>query len=142
MAYEIADLPAHLQASAMKQLAAPKAEAAAKPKDGSALEERFAGLITRYGLPAPIREYVYAPPRKFRSDFCWLDARVLVEMEGGVWGKKSGHNSGVGIERDCERSRLATLHGFRVFRVTRKSLDESEATVMEHLRKILEVKQA
>ena len=160
MAYEIADLPEHLRGQAEAQLsgqalAAPAPKRRARPvkadapkpvkaeqpkpvKKVSALEERFAGLVVRYGMPEPVREYVYAPPRKFRSDFCWLDARLLVELEGGVWGGKSGHNSGVGIERDCERSRLASRNGFRVYRVTRKSLDESEAVIMEGIREIIE----
>ena len=104
---------------------------------GSGLEQLFAAIVKRYDLPPPVREFAYALPRRFRADFAWPKVQLLVELEGGVWGRKSGHNSGTGIETDCKRSRLASLHGYRVFRITRKALDENEAEIMAQLTEIL-----
>ena len=105
---------------------------------GSELEESFLAVLRLYRLPEPEREVLYAPPRKVRCDFLFRQAGLIVEMEGGVWSRgKTGHNSGSGIENDCERSRLASLHGYRVFRVTRKALDEKPAELMEQIGAIL-----
>ena len=105
---------------------------------GSELEESFLAVLRLYRLPEPEREVLYAPPRKVRCDFLFRQAGLIVEMEGGVWSRgKTGHNSPSGIENDCERSRLASLHGLKVFRVTRKALDEKAGEIMEQIGAIL-----
>ena len=105
---------------------------------GSELEESFLAVLRLYRLPEPEREVLYAPPRKVRCDFLFRQAGLIVEMEGGVWSRgKTGHNSGSGIEHDCLRSRLASLHGLKVYRVTRKALDENPGELMEQIGAIL-----
>ena len=53
-------------------------------------------------------EYRFHKIRKFRFDFCWPEAKVAVEMAGGIWAReKSGHSSGRGLERDYEKLNLA-----------------------------------
>lgn len=69
-----------------------------------------------------------APERLYRSDFAWPEQRVLVEVEGAIWaGGKSGHNSGTGITRDCEKANLATLRGWRTLRFVEKHIKSGEA---------------
>lgn len=81
-------------------------------------------------------EYRYCKPRLYRADYAIPSVRLLVELEGGVWraSGKGAHAGGTAIERDCERSRLASMHGYRVYRLTRKALEEQPMQVMEQLR--------
>lgn len=69
------------------------------------------------GLPEPVREFVFAPGRKFRADFAYPGRRLLIEVEGGTWGR-GGHSSHAGISRDIEKGNAATLNGWRVLRCT------------------------
>ena len=91
-----------------------------------------------------VREFEAIPGRKFRYDFyCaigkrgaitsarsveWDIKKVLVEVQGGVWLKgKSGHSSGTGITRDCEKLSLAAVHGYRCIVVTPAQIKSGQA---------------
>lgn len=86
------------------------------------------------------REYVFAPPRRFRADFrVWRPMRLkqcLVEIEGVTrFGKSLGrHQTADGFANDCEKYNLAALRGFVVFRFTETMLREGqlEATLAEY----------
>lgn len=97
----------------------------------SRIEEDFFVQMQWAKLPAPEREYRAISGRAFRFDFAWPDSRLLVEVQGGVWGvkkgNKTGHNTGVGINRDCEKSNLATLAGWRVLSVTTNHIRTGQA---------------
>lgn len=85
----------------------------------SRLETKFMLIWTSIGGPIPMRELKMVPNRKFRWDFAWPGKRVAVEVEGGTWmGKHGAHSSGRGIKRDCDKGNLATLAGWRFFRLT------------------------
>ena len=47
-------------------------------------EARFATLWDAAGGPERQREYRFAPPRRWREDFAWPQARLLIEIEGGL----------------------------------------------------------
>jgi len=68
------------------------------------------------GLPEPEQQYKFCKTRKFRADFCWPFAKLLVEIEGGEWMRKGRHTSGKGYTQDCEKYNLATIEGWRVLR--------------------------
>ena len=36
-------------------------------------------------IPTPEVEYRFAPPRRWRFDFAWVDQKVAVEVEGGLY---------------------------------------------------------
>lgn len=84
--------------------------------------DAFLLLVEAHGLPLPQTEYVFAPPRKFRADYCWPEAKVIVERNGGIW-KKGGHSSGGGILRDYEKSNLAQLAGYKYLQFTPRELE-------------------
>lgn len=96
----------------------------------SALEETFMGQITLhhrvFGFPLPEREVSPIPGRKFRFDFAWTDRKLLVEIQGGTWGK-GGHSTGSGIDRDTEKLNLATIHGWRVMQFTGTQVRDGRA---------------
>ena len=77
------------------------------------------------GMPGPEREVMYAREigRKFRADFGWPEARVLVEYEGGVT-TGGAHGSVSGILRDIDRANAAAACGWLRFRVWRGMLDD------------------
>ena len=86
----------------------------------------FLLLCAAHGLPVPETEVVFAPPRKFRADYLFRSAKVIVEKNGAVW-MKGGHSSGKGIMRDYEKSNLAQLLGWRLFSFTPQQLNSGEA---------------
>lgn len=102
----------------------------------SELEEHFAGLVRLFGLPEPVREFRFAPPRKFRFDFVFPDAMVGIELDGGSW-SGGRHVRGAGFERDCEKMNLATSMGYRVFRFTRGMLERDPAGCIDMVREAL-----
>ena len=66
----------------------------------SELETRFATLWDAAGGPELQREYRFAPPRRWRADFAWPQARLLVEIEGGLW-KRGRHLTPQGFAADA-----------------------------------------
>lgn len=90
----------------------------------SDLEAEFLKIwceVTR--LPLPDQEVQFHPERKWRFDFAWIEQRVAVELQGGTFMPgKSGHTSGRGIQRDCEKGNAATLLGWRVLQFTTQDL--------------------
>lgn len=88
--------------------------------------------------PALEEQYRYASPRKFRADFAHVPSRLLIELEGGVTthGAHGGRISGT--LADLERSRQASAHGWRVFRVCRVDLEKQPDEVVRLLRQAVE----
>lgn len=92
----------------------------------SHLEDTLASHIKLLGLPEPIREYVAIPGRRFRWDFAWPSFRLLLEVQGGTWGK-GAHSGGAGASRDCEKGNLATCAGWRTLSVTTDQIRKGQA---------------
>ena len=77
-------------------------------------------------------EFRFHQERKWRADYaCFVcdehtgvsyDAKVLIEVDGGIWagirGGRSAHVGGVGQLRDMEKQRAAALLGYRMLRYT------------------------
>ena len=94
--------------------------------DKSDLERALAFAIRAAGLPAPETQYSYVPGRKFAADFAWPEARLLVEVQGGVY-TRGAHGSVGGVLRDIERLNLATLAGWRMLRFAGQHIERGEA---------------
>jgi hypothetical protein len=71
------------------------------------------------GLPMPTPEYQFAKDdgRRWRFDWCWVDQKVVLEVEGGVW-TAGRHTRPKGFLSDLEKYNRATQLGYRVFRCT------------------------
>lgn len=83
-------------------------------------------LFAAAGLPEPVPEYRFAPPRRWRADFAWPAYQVALEVEGGVW-TGGRHVRGSGFIKDLEKyNRLAAM-GFLLVRCTPKMLASGEA---------------
>ena len=97
-----------------------------------AQRERWEALLIQHvraaGLPAPVREYVFLPPRKWRLDLAWPEVRVGVEVDGGEWLPGGGrHQRGLGYRRDRERDAHALIAGWRILRVVPAQIRSGEA---------------
>lgn len=96
--------------------------------------DTFVLLCRAHGLPTPETEVVFAPPRKYRADYVFRDAKVIVEKNGGIW-TKGGHSSGRGILRDYAKSNLAQLEGWTYLVYTPQQLESGAA--IEDLKAVL-----
>ncbi len=94
------------------------------------LEDTLAFQLDALSIPYT-REYQAIPNRRFRFDFAIepiAETRLLIEVQGGTWGRtRSGHSTGSGIQRDCEKHNLAVLAGFRVLMFTSKDVKSGVA---------------
>ena len=88
----------------------------------SELEWRLLNRIEHAGLPMPTPEHRFAPPRRWRFDFAWVEQWVAVEVEGGTW-TSGRHVRGAGYDNDCEKYDEAVLMGWRILRFTAHHID-------------------
>ena len=75
------------------------------------------------GIPYE-REFWFAPPRKWRSDF--MLGSLLVEIEGGAY-VQGRHTRGSGFEKDAEKYNAAVELGYRVLRYTPAMIESGDA---------------
>ena len=82
-------------------------------------------LCRAHGFPLPETEQRFHPSRRWRADYLWRDARVILEVDGGIYrgGKGGGmaiggHSSIAGILRDMEKGNQAQLCGYVYLRAT------------------------
>lgn len=92
----------------------------------SELEETLAWQIKVARLPEPQREFRFLPSRRFRFDFCWLDRRIALEIDGGIW-TGGRHTRGKGAMSDAEKYSLAAIEGWRILRVTGQHINNGLA---------------
>ena len=90
----------------------------------SDVEETLAFQLTACEIPFD-RQVQPIPGRKFAYDFQVDD--ILIEVQGGVYMDKSGHNTGNGVTRDCEKNNLAVLNGYRTLMFTSKMVNDGVA---------------
>lgn len=65
----------------------------------------------------PIAEYRFHKSRKWRFDYAFVEYKVAVEIEGGIW-TQGRHIRPYGFKADMEKYNAATALGWRVFRFT------------------------
>lgn len=95
----------------------------------SPLEAMLDQQMRLCGFPKFVREYRFdnrTRPRQWRFDFAWIEYRVAVEVEGGVW-SNGRHTRGQGFISDTEKYNRATLQGWRVLRYTRDAIESGQA---------------
>lgn len=86
---------------------------------GSELERTFETQLKQIGLEERgltwVREHVFHPERKWAFDFAFVEQKVAIEIEGGVW-KRGRHTRPTGFIKDCEKYNAAAEMGWTVFR--------------------------
>lgn len=84
---------------------------------GNVGEQTLAYQCIADHLPSFRQNYIFLADRKFELDFAWVDYRIGVEINGGVW-SKGAHGRPLAILRDMEKSNLLVLAGWKVLRYT------------------------
>ena len=99
----------------------------AKPKkDYDKIYRIFELSITGAGLPAVTREFKFAPPRRWKTDFAWPDFRLILEVEGGAY-THGRHTRGASYVADMEKYNELAIRGFFLLRVTPGQVETGEA---------------
>jgi hypothetical protein len=102
----------------------------------SALEDQFALQLKLYKIDHLFRrEFTFHHARKWRFDFADPVSKIAIELQGGVFGKKSGHNSGVGIRNDMEKSNEAVRLGWKLYKFYVD--DVKKGTAIQYLLKVM-----
>jgi very-short-patch-repair endonuclease len=92
------------------------------PADTARLDARlFLALCHQRGLPAPVTEHRFSPPRRWRFDYSWIEAKVALESDGGIW-SRGRHTRPAGYLADLLKLNTAAALGWRVLRVDRRQL--------------------
>jgi Protein of unknown function (DUF559)/Transcriptional regulator, AbiEi antitoxin len=86
----------------------------------SETEDAFLQLCDDHGIPRPL---VNHRVDGFEVDFCWPDARLIVETDG------RHHATRAAFERDRARDALLTSVGWRAMRFTRRQVRRASAQV-------------
>ena len=79
----------------------------------------FIDTLIHIGLPTPVTEYQFAPPRKWRWDVCFPDSehKLAMEIDGGIW-SKGRHVRGGGFIKDMEKQNAGVMLGWSLLRFT------------------------
>jgi hypothetical protein len=103
-------------------------------------KERYPLVLPMLRTLAPdaVAELVFHPIRKWRSDFAIPSARLLIEIDGGVF-TNGRHTRGAGfIEDQCKHNAAAVL-GYFVLRFV--PADIKSGTLIDTVRKALHQKE-
>lgn len=90
------------------------------------LEDALAQQLRLAEIAEPVREHRFHPTRRWRFDFAWPEAKLAVEVEGGIF-VTGRHSRGAGMLADMEKYAEATLLGWRVLRVARQHIASGDA---------------
>ena len=82
---------------------------------------RFFALLKLYNIEIPTPEYKFHTTRKWRFDYCWINKKIVLEVEGGVW-TNGRHTRGSGFIKDMEKYNNAALLGYRIIKCTPTTL--------------------
>jgi very-short-patch-repair endonuclease len=88
----------------------------------------FDRLCVSVGLPRPLPEYHFAASRgrAWRFDWCWPDAKLAIEIDGGGF-VRGRHHRAAGFAEDCLKLNTAIVEGWRVLRATPQQVADGSA---------------
>jgi len=92
-------------------------------------EERFLALCRRDRLPQP---EVNVPLLDYVVDFFWLEARLIVELDG-----RATHDTRRAFQADRDRDGRLAVAGYRVVRFTWWDVTRRPAVVGDRVRRLL-----
>ncbi len=97
-----------------------KRKAATKKAEAEKERQEFIDFIFKNTGLRFIPEYRFHPERNWRYDFVCLEnnLNIAIEIDGGLWMEKSGHNTGVGISNAMEKRNSAVVMGFKPIHIT------------------------
>lgn len=90
----------------------------ARKSTGNRYQPIVASLCRANGWPEPLAEQRLIEGRRFSCDLVWEAEKIVCEIQGGLWLKRSGHVGGKAQLDDYEKANLLQLLGYRVFMVS------------------------
>jgi hypothetical protein len=96
-------------------------------------ESAIEALCRADKLPAPVFELRFAPPRRFRFDAAWVDSRVALEIQGGLY-TGGRHVRGAALEAEHVKLNLAAANGWRVLFTSPRQLSTHGPSVVQAIR--------
>ena len=77
-------------------------------------------------------EFLFHSERQYRADFCWPEVMTILEVDGGghrlFWNK---------YHQDIEKQNDAHFEGWRIFRLTRKMIQDEDVQFLYRLKDYL-----
>lgn len=83
----------------------------------------FEALCVAAGLREPVPEFCFAPPRKWRFDWAWPEAKVAIEQQGGIF-SGGRHVRGPALVREYEKLNAAACLGWRILFVLPEQMND------------------
>lgn len=93
-------------------------------------KQAFLSQLQIAGVEVPVPEFAFAAPeRRWRFDFAYLDLKIAIEYQGGVFfqGAHTGHTSTKGITKDFEKFTEASLRGWMLILIDAGSVRSGKA---------------
>jgi very-short-patch-repair endonuclease len=92
-------------------------------------------------VPMPLVDYRKGiPGRKLEIDFAFVEERVGVELQGGIYAHM-GHSTGTGIQRDYDKQNLAQLEGWILLQLSTNRLEDAPGPFMDLVKRALAQRQ-
>jgi hypothetical protein len=82
----------------------------------------------------PIPEYRFAPPRKWRWDWAFVEAKVAIEQQGGLF-SGGRHVRGPALLKEMEKLNAGACNGWRVLYCTPQEF--ASGAILESVEKCL-----
>lgn len=92
-----------------------------KKAEGQKLASAFFYYWRLFGGPGwwTLEKILEEPPApQYAYDLYHEEARVLIELQGGLWLPKGGHNTAEGINRDAQKLNYAQYLGYACLQLT------------------------
>ena len=80
------------------------------------LSANFEKAWQALGGPLLDAEVRFHPQRRWRFDYCHIDTKTAIELEGGIY-SNGRHTRASGYQKDCEKYNAAQVLGYTVFRL-------------------------
>jgi len=97
-------------------------------------KDLFIEVCFQYLGVRPVPEYRFCPSRKWRADYCFVDQKLIIEIEGGAF-TKGRHTRGKGYINDMEKYNAMTVLGYRLLRYTPQQ--KLKTSTIEQIKQVL-----
>lgn len=77
---------------------------------------------------------VFLTGRKYRGDAVNKKRKIIIEINGGIWMPKGGHNTGFALERDYEKFNLAVLDNWKPLLYSPETLRKRPYKIIRDIR--------
>lgn len=88
--------------------------------------EHIARWLEAAGIERPVCEHHFHPTREWRFDLAWIEQKVAVETQGGIW-VSGAHVMPLGYVNDCEKLNEAQMLGWTVLWIIPNWWDSGKA---------------